>query len=115
MLPLKNRIKKRKDFESVFKNGKSLFSEIAVIKILKNDSNITRFGFIVSRKVSLKAVERNRIKRKMREQIRLRLSRFEKGMDIIIIARKNIIRKKSKELGDFFEKLFVENEALTIK
>ncbi len=109
MLPFENRIKKRKDFENIFKNGELLYSDILTVKFLKNNLSRTRFGFIVSKKISKKAVLRNSIKRKLREQIRLRLPNFKKGFDIIIIAKKEIIKKNSEEIGTDFEELFSRN------
>ncbi len=109
MLPFENRIKKRKDFEKILKEGKSLHSEIFTVKFLENNLNQSRFGFIVSKKISKKAVTRNTVKRRLREQIRLRLLKFEKGLDVIIIAKKDIVKKKSEEIGCIIEKLFSKN------
>ncbi len=109
MLPFENRIKKRRDFERILKEGKLLYSEILTIKFLENNLNLIRFGFVVSKKISKKAVTRNKIKRKLREQIRLRLIKFKKGFDLIIIAKKNIIGKESKDIGRVIEELFSKN------
>ncbi len=109
MLPFENRIKKRRDFERILKEGKLLHSEILTVKFLENNLNRTRFGFIVSKKVSKKAVARNTVKRRLREQIRLKLTKFKKGFDIVIIAKKNIVRKESKDIGRVIEELFLKN------
>ncbi len=115
MLSFKNRVKKRKDFEKILKGGKLINSEIATVKFFKNNLDQARFGFIVSRKVSLRAVKRNRVKRILREQIRLLLPRFKENLDIIIIARKEIVEKNSKEIGFILESLFIKNGILSPK
>ena len=112
MIPFENRIKKENDFKKILKNGKLLHSNIFTIKFLENDLDRTRFGFIVSRKISLKAVLRNRIKRILREQIRLCLPRIKKGLDIVVIAKKDIVGEKSEKIGFVFEKLFLEERFL---
>ncbi len=109
MLPFENRIKKRKDFERILKKGKLLHSEILTIKFLDNDLNRTRFGFVVSKKISKKAVTRNTVKRRLREQIRLKLTKLKKGFDVIIIAKRDIVGKESKDIGRIIEELFSKN------
>lgn len=63
MLSKQNRLRKKSDFDNVFKRGKPFKSGSLLVKIIKNNLEISRFGFIVSKKVSKKAVERNKIKR----------------------------------------------------
>ena len=60
------------------------------LKILKNNLNDSRFGFIVSNKISKKAVERNKIKRRLRDIVRRSLSETKSGYDIIIEAKPGI-------------------------
>ena len=73
MLKINNRLKKQKDFENVFKTGKGFKQSSLYLKVQKNDLKSTRFGFIVSKKFSKKAVERNKIKRILREIIKKEL------------------------------------------
>ena len=72
MLPKKNRLKNKKDFERVFKQGKGFKEDFLFFKITKNNLKENRFGFIVSLKVSKKAVLRNKVKRRLREIIKKR-------------------------------------------
>ena len=62
-LPKKNRLKKKKDFEEVFKKGKAVRGNFLFVRYLKNSLQFPRFAFVVSSKVSKKAVARNRIRR----------------------------------------------------
>jgi len=106
VLPKENRLKKRKDFERVFKEGKGFKENFLFLKILENDLNKARFGFIVSRKVSKKATLRNKIKRKLREAVREKLKEVEKGMDGILVASPGLEKKDFWEIKESINKIF---------
>ena len=89
-------IRKNNDFQKVYKNGKSLANKYLVMYVLKNDLEENRIGISVSKKVG-NSVVRHRITRLIRESYRLNCSRFERGYDIIIIAR---ITAKGKSYQD---------------
>ncbi|OQA70330.1 MAG: Ribonuclease P protein component [Parcubacteria group bacterium ADurb.Bin247] len=91
MLPFKNRIKKEKDFRKVFNAGKFVSLDFVSIKFSSNNLAETRFGFIVSKKVSKKAVTRNRLKRIFREQTRLNLKNIKPGLDVVVIVKSSQI------------------------
>ena len=57
MLAKENRLLKEKDFESVFKSSDGIRQGSLFLRQINNNNNITRFGFIVSKKFSKKAVE----------------------------------------------------------
>lgn len=61
-------------------------SDFLTIKSVKNNLLRSRFGFVVSAKVSKKAVERNKIKRQMRDIVRKGIDSIKTGFDIVIIA-----------------------------
>jgi len=90
MLPQNNRLAKTKDFENIYKKGRNFFTKILGIKYTKNELNITRIGIVISQKISKKAVIRNKIKRRLREILRLRLKTIIKGYDVVILTRKGI-------------------------
>lgn len=81
MLHRKYRLTRKKDFEILFKDGKFFAGRFVHMQMWKIDPdkyprrvfdlNETRFGFVVSKKVSKRAVDRNLIKRRMRESVRL--------------------------------------------
>ncbi len=84
MLAKENRLKKRKEFEAIFERGKTIKGKNIIVKYLENRTGETKVGIIVSKKVSKKAVERNKIKRRLREAIRR--TDLKRGLSIIIIA-----------------------------
>jgi len=87
MLSKENRLKKKKDFEKVFKKGRGVNQDFLFLKFQKNNIKESRFGFLVSQKISKKAVIRNKIKRRLRGLINSNLSKIKKGNDIILVTR----------------------------
>ncbi|MBU7007553.1 ribonuclease P protein component [Phosphitispora fastidiosa] len=84
-----NSLTKRKDFNKVYKGGKTVVDKYLVIYCLPNDIGITRFGFSVGKKIG-NAVMRNRIKRIMREICRTNCDIIKEGFDCVIIVRPRI-------------------------
>jgi len=87
---------KRAQFGLVYDEGSSLVSNVVVVKALSNGLDLSRYGFTVSRRVG-KAVERNRVKRLLREI--LRQTPLQPGWDIIFIARSPAARASYANLG----------------
>jgi len=73
-----------KQYELVYNKGSSWASKLLVMKALSSGLTLSRYGFSVSQKVG-KAITRNRVKRLLREV--LRLTPLESGWDIVFIAR----------------------------
>jgi len=98
MLAKPYRLTKEKDFQKIFKSGKSLFSTILRLKVLPNSLSLSRFAIVVSGKVSKKAIIRNRLKRQISEVIRLNLNSIKKGYDIVVIVKPDMIGKSYEEI-----------------
>ena len=79
-------IKRNSDFHRIYARGKSAVSPCVVVYCRKNRLGTNRFGFTVSKKLG-KAVLRNRIRRRLREIVRLNGGRTEQGYDLILVAR----------------------------
>ena len=75
---------KSEQYALVYNKGSSWTSNLVVMKALPNGLTFSRYGFSVGRRVG-GAVVRNRVKRRLREI--LRLLQLEPGWDIIFIAR----------------------------
>lgn len=78
------RLTKPREYASVYRKGSSRASPLLVMRALSNGSEITRFGFSVSKKVG-GAVVRNRVKRLLRETVRI--MPVKPGRDIVFIVR----------------------------
>ena len=102
------RIKKSIDFEKIFQTGKTITGRFVFLKTKKTKNRSCRLCFVVSSKVSKKAVERNKIKRRLREIIRSAYSELAQGYDIVIIAKKEILSKNFTEIKEDITKTLKE-------
>jgi ribonuclease P protein component len=99
------RIRKRKDFLSLYKKGKRYRGKYFNLIYFSNDYSFSRMAVIVSKKVGI-AVKRNKIKRQMRTLFRRNKSLLKTPLDIIIIAKKEILESSWLTLqGDYFSAL----------
>jgi ribonuclease P protein component len=64
------RLRRRKDFDNVFRRGRAWSNELLVLRSLPNDLEHNRYGFITSKRLG-KAVVRNRTRRRIREAVRV--------------------------------------------
>jgi len=108
MLPSENRLKKKKDFEHVFKQGRGLKDGFLSLRFVKNNLNLTRFGFMVGQKVSRKAVVRNKVKRRLRELSRAKLRDIKKGFDVVVIAGKGAEVENKENTAAIFNHLIIK-------
>ena len=79
-------LKKNKDFQRVYRKGRSYANKLLVMYVLKNDSECNRLGISVSKKVG-NSVVRHHVTRLIRESYRLQEEVFNSGLDIVVIAR----------------------------
>jgi len=105
MLPRENRLKKEEDFKKVFKKGRGFTNDLFVLKVIKNNLDISRFAFVISKKISKKATIRNRIKRRLDNVIRADLPKIKKGWDGIIIVLPGAEIKDFKEIEEDINQL----------
>lgn len=109
MLKKENRLTKDKEFQHVFKKGFSCYDKLLGVKAVQNDLKNCRFGIIVSKKVSKSAVKRNKIKRTIRDILKLELCCLKLKYDIVIIVlldlKNNRYQNFQKSLKIHFKKL----------
>lgn len=73
----------------------------------------SRFGFVVSKKVSPKAVARNRVKRQFRGVIETLLPQLSGGYDILFIVHRDALDATADELRDAITRFLREHRLLT--
>ncbi|KNZ42557.1 ribonuclease P protein component [Acetobacterium bakii] len=107
-----NSLKKQNDFNRVFKTGEVFGNKTFVMYYLKNGSEANRLGIVVSKKVSKKAVVRNKIKRRIKEAYRLNEDSFAMGFDIIIIAKGSCQEEKYNNMEKSLKHLFYKKNLM---
>lgn len=83
------RVKKEKDFNAIFKEGKSFANRKFVIYRLENNVQHFRVGLSVSKKLG-NAVTRNQIKRRIRHILIEHKNQLVENVDFVVIARKGV-------------------------
>ncbi len=90
-------LKKNRDFQKVYKKGKSYANKYLIAYVLENDSNRNRVGISVSKKVG-NSVVKHRVTRLIRESYRLQEEHFQCGFDIVFIARVGVESRSYHEV-----------------
>lgn len=112
------RLRKHADFDTVYRNGRRLFSAHLTVFFLPRDAAGARVGFTVPRALG-EAVVRNRIRRRMREAVRLSLSAAGSGVDVVVHPKKSALTADfaalCREVERAFEKVRVAVEGSSAK
>jgi ribonuclease P protein component len=97
MLQQKYRLKKRKQFNYIFKNGKSTGCDcLTLVYNFCRLPNI-KVGFSASKKVG-NSVMRHRALRKMREAVKVHIKRMQGNHNYIFIAKDTILQKSVADI-----------------
>ncbi|MBA3679162.1 ribonuclease P protein component [Candidatus Saccharibacteria bacterium] len=92
------RLRKATDFSRTYKYGTSYNHQSFYIKALQSKVSKTRLAVVVPKKVSKKAVVRNRARRRVYEICRLNWKQFQPGYTIIITAKTDLSEVPTQEL-----------------
>lgn len=94
----KLRLKNRNDFSRIYRHGKSFANgQFVVYWSRQVNAEPFRLGVSASKKIG-NAVVRNRMRRMVKEIVRLRKEQIVEKIDLIIIVRKPAIQMKMKEM-----------------
>src|SRR5579863_10066475 len=101
------RLLRHSDFEQVYKKGRRHFAaHMTVFYLLREPGEGLRIGFTVG-KVLGGAVDRNRMKRRLRESVRLHWPGVRVPVDVVINPKKSVLKLEFTELenevGQAFE------------
>ncbi len=110
------RLRKSADFQRLRNSTHKLHTRHFLIVLEPALGQISRLGLTVSTKIDKRSVQRNRIKRLVREVFRTSRHRLARCFDIVVIARKNtagctLEEVKKELLGAFAHKGFLIDEA----
>ncbi len=84
MLSQKHRLSKSADVKKTTARGRSFFNPYFIIKFTPDVKEV-KITFITSVRVSKKAVERNRAKRLLRDELRKHVAKMKPGNYVIIL------------------------------
>ncbi len=116
MLQQDNRLRKVRDFNLILKHGRWVngqFLDIKVLELAKNQNffpkkedpesfkNQLKLAISTGLKVDKSAVKRNRVRRQIREAVRLLIKEgaIKNGYYILVVAKKDILNKNYAEIG----------------
>lgn len=112
MFSKKNRLKKRDEFNLTFKKGKTFKNRFLKVKVKKVKNEEKKIGFVAPVKIFKKAVERNKVKRMLREAFKPFLEKIPEGNYIILIAKKGIEKKELEEIEREINKILIQANIL---
>ena len=78
------------DFAAIQEKGTTRSHPLLTARFLRTDLSATRFGISTGRRLG-SAVVRNRVRRRLREALRVMAPSFQPGWDVLIIARPAIV------------------------
>lgn len=110
MLAKKYRLTGRSVLEEVKKEG-SLYQadSFGILVRKRTEDEPSRFAFIVSTKISKAAVDRNKAKRRLREAVKQSIDKIVNGYDVLFLAKKKTLERKSEDIASEVEKIFKES------
>ncbi len=97
------RLEKPEQFKAVYSQGTTQVNRFLVLKVMPNQLEIYRYGISISKRVG-NAVARNRIKRKIKEIIRLNPP--SGGWDLVLIVRNPAVESDYSQLEKSVANLF---------
>lgn len=110
MLSRTNRLTGDKNFQRVKSQGKVFQSDSFGLAFFeRGDALPSKFGFVVSNKISKKATERNKIKRAMREAVRGVVEKTKLGYDIVFLVKQRLVLKENSGIGEEIKEALVKS------
>lgn len=107
MLPRQYRLTTDSDFKQIFSKGRSINGNLFTFFIEQTNKNTaSQFGIIVSNKVSKKAVDRNSIKRKVRDFLQKNIIPTDLGYKCVIVAKKSSLKQNKENIWKDLESIF---------
>jgi ribonuclease P protein component len=98
------RLRQRADFLAAAGGAKAATAAFVLQALDRRDGGPARVGFTVSRKVG-SAVERNRVRRRLREIVRLSAAdRLRSGHDYVLIGRRAALALPFERMREDFNK-----------
>lgn len=97
-------LKQNHEFRRLYQRGKSAVSPYFAIYCRKTRRSVTRLGITTGVKLGC-AVQRNRVRRRIREIYRANEDRLEPGYDLVVVARTRAVYARYWDMERSFRKL----------
>ena len=111
-LPQEYRLKRKKDFEEIKKSGQIYHASFFSVLLTRDKSqDPSLFGFLISKKIDLRAVKRNRLRRIFSEAVRVNISNINPGFKVLFLVKKASLENQSKIKSSIIEVL-IKTEVL---
>ena len=94
------RLRKSSEFQQVRREGRRITSRLLVLMWAPNPAAHLRVGFVVSKRVSKRAVDRNRLKRLLSEAIKPYLAELPHEWDIVLSAKQDMLTADLRTLEE---------------
>ena len=85
------RLTQTRSFRETFEQGRKWVGTYMVLWLREGEGASLRLGVVASRKVG-NAVQRARAKRRLREAFRLNRGQFSGPYDVVLVARRNVLK-----------------------
>ncbi len=95
--PRSVRLLSKKDYQQVFRDPVRSSDALLTLLACKNNQQNPRLGLAIAKKTIAKAVQRNCIKRQVRESFREHQQMLA-GLDIIVLAKKGLQERTNNEI-----------------
>ncbi|PIP60831.1 ribonuclease P protein component [Candidatus Uhrbacteria bacterium CG22_combo_CG10-13_8_21_14_all_47_17] len=101
------RLRKAKDFALLSQHGRAIYNPLFTLRLRKSGAD-SRVGFVASKKVFKKAVDRNRVKRRMRAALAGLQGEWPEGFDLLFIIKREVMSVAFAELKEAVRQTFVK-------
>jgi ribonuclease P protein component len=108
-VPVLPMLRRRADFEAIGRHGTARSTPTLVLRWMRTDRAETRIGLSTPRTLG-GAVQRNRVRRRLRSLLRERIGRIGPGWDLLLIARPAAGDASQAELGEAIDALLARSD-----
>lgn len=103
--PAKIRLRKPREFDCVFQSGKRFIGFKCIFIVATSDRSYPRLGMAISKKKCPRSVDRNHVKRLIRERFRLNQHQLS-GVDLVVLLKSRITNSHDEAITKCLDKQF---------